>query len=280
MSIRDFIWRNEQPFERILKYSGYYHRMVEIRAPLPGEEDILKELFREAEEVRLNENDIHSNKGLQTFHQMLYVPGETENVLIDIPNSATLSDRKVEFIQNPPSSLQLKIISTADEALSQIRPLPGPETIDVCWMFPVKPNDSAIRSITRTLKWHHENGFAVSLCVPLGLILLLFHDPFLLEQERLTLEQKMGWACSRWELSHLCGNWTCINPFHLTLESKHINLERNRCFRSSKNLCQHAPQCLKSLKNPVDSLVSGILTRQDMDTSFYGPNESTIFVNV
>jgi hypothetical protein len=51
-------------------------------------------------------------------------------------------------------------------------------------------------------------------------------------------------------LSHLCGNWPCLNPAHATVEPGSVNISRNNCF-SHRSGCAHTPQCLKDKKVPL-----------------------------
>lgn len=60
--------------------------------------------------------------------------------------------------------------------------------------------------------------------------------------------QKLGIIYERWELSHLCGNWRCMNHNHHIVESKHTNLERMSCFKDASKTCQHNPACLVYLQ--------------------------------
>ncbi|CAG8979699.1 hypothetical protein HYALB_00003930, partial [Hymenoscyphus albidus] len=84
-----------------------------------------------------------------------------------------------------------------------------------------------------------------SLTIPYGIAHhLVYHS--------LTLQQQDGWINQNWQNSHLCGNWTCLNPEHLTVESRGINVSRNNCF-SHRVGCFHDPSCLKDRKVPLGS---------------------------
>ncbi|EKG11720.1 Endonuclease His-metal-binding finger [Macrophomina phaseolina MS6] len=64
---------------------------------------------------------------------------------------------------------------------------------------------------------------------------------------RMTPEQKWGFVHGGWDLSHLCGNSSCIYPPHLTMEPHEINIERIGCHRVRTGayfLCTHSPRCL------------------------------------
>jgi hypothetical protein len=63
-------------------------------------------------------------------------------------------------------------------------------------------------------------------------------------------QQKDGFINKQWHLSHLCGNWTCLNPGHTTVEPGSINIKRNNCF-SHRSGCPHDPECKKEKKVPL-----------------------------
>jgi hypothetical protein len=46
----------------------------------------------------------------------------------------------------------------------------------------------------------------------------------------LTKRQIDGWVYRSWHASHLCGNWSCVNPEHIYVEDGAVNLARNACF--------------------------------------------------
>lgn len=63
-------------------------------------------------------------------------------------------------------------------------------------------------------------------------------------------QQKDGFINKQWHLSHLCGNWTCLNPAHTTVEPGNVNISRNKCF-SHRVGCLHQPPCIKEKKVPL-----------------------------
>lgn len=83
----------------------------------------------------------------------------------------------------------------------------------------------------------------------------------LLIHRLLSNTQKLGIIYERWELSHLCGNWRCMNHNHHIVESKHTNLERMSCFKDAFKTCRHHPACLVYL--------------QTNDGSYRSPSENT-----
>ncbi|KAF2867138.1 hypothetical protein BDV95DRAFT_184736 [Massariosphaeria phaeospora] len=64
----------------------------------------------------------------------------------------------------------------------------------------------------------------------------------------LTNEHMQGIISHAWHASHLCGNWTCLNPRHITAEDGRMNVTRNSCFSDRDGPCSHSPKCLKELK--------------------------------
>lgn len=69
---------------------------------------------------------------------------------------------------------------------------------------------------------------------------------------KLTKQQKDGLINKQWHLSHLCGNWLCLNPAHTTVELGSVNITRNNCF-SHRSGCAHNPPCLKDKKVALDT---------------------------
>ncbi|TLD26100.1 hypothetical protein E2P81_ATG07912 [Venturia nashicola] len=74
----------------------------------------------------------------------------------------------------------------------------------------------------------------------------------------LTKKQKNGILLHNWDLSHLCGNWRCMNHRHHFVESKTDNLRRKICFRRPEEPCPHDPPCL--------------VWKQECDGSHHSPN--------
>ena len=80
----------------------------------------------------------------------------------------------------------------------------------------------------------------------IGIAALLMHGD-------LTHEQKYGLAYRQWEVSRICGNWQCVMPQHLVVETKTENRERKRCFERRK--CPggnvHTPRCYVGMQKVV-----------------------------
>ncbi|KAF1983872.1 hypothetical protein K402DRAFT_456338 [Aulographum hederae CBS 113979] len=76
---------------------------------------------------------------------------------------------------------------------------------------------------------------------------LQFGTMALLLQDRLTDELKEAYI-NNGHLSHLCGNWSCCNLNHLTIEPGPVNFSRNKCFPKHGELCVHQPPCMRDKK--------------------------------
>ncbi|KAF7939158.1 uncharacterized protein EAE97_007239 [Botrytis byssoidea] len=118
---------------------------------------------------------------------------------------------------------------------------------DECWFHPAPPPPRitpigtwrACGNIQKAFSWQDHNG-KHSLVLNFGIVSkILFHT--------MTKRQKDGFVNRKWHLSHLCGNWTCLNPNHTTVEPGNVNISRNSCF-SHRGGCSHEPKCMKEKK--------------------------------
>src|SRR6266536_2788261 len=121
---------------------------------------------------------------------------------------------------------------------------------DDCWLHPsppcARPSSAGIPrpcgKITKTFVWQDHIG-KHSLRLNYGIASKLANH-------KMNKQQKDGFINKQWHLSHLCGNWTCLNPAHTTVEPGNINLSRNNCF-SHRSGCLHTPPCMKDKKVPL-----------------------------
>ena len=143
---------------------------------------------------------------------------------------------------------------------------------DDCWFHPSPPParrsrlSGALRSrgkIQKTFVWQDQKG-RHSLVFNYGIVSKLVYH-------KLTKQQKDGLINRQWHLSHLCGNWTCLNPAHTTVEPGSVNISRNNCF-SHRGGCLHDPPCMKNMKvalgadgKPVDHSSSELVGQLDDD---------------
>ena len=132
-----------------------------------------------------------------------------------------------------------------------------------CWLHP-SPKAYGTNVISKDLAWRSIEGEACRLKIQLGMVLLLLTHWVAPQEYPFTEEQKRGYIEEAWHLSHLCGNWTCLNYHHFTVEPDSVNIARNSCFKHD-NGCAHNPPCLKHLKRPVDDLRPAIFTEDELD---------------
>jgi hypothetical protein len=118
---------------------------------------------------------------------------------------------------------------------------------DDCWFHPApppgRPNGAGILrpygKLQKTFTWQDRNG-KHSIVLNYGIVHKLVNY-------KMTMQQRDGFINKKWHLSHLCGNWTCLNPTHTTIEPGSININRNNCF-SHRSGCFHIPKCMKEKK--------------------------------
>ncbi|XMA15048.1 hypothetical protein WAI453_007839 [Rhynchosporium graminicola] len=118
---------------------------------------------------------------------------------------------------------------------------------DDCWFHPSPP--SARLSVTGVLRpvGKLQRRFAWKDCGGKHSIALNYGIAVKLINFQMTKQQQDGFINKQWHLSHLCGNWTCLNPVHTTVEPGPVNINRNSCF-SHRSGCLHSPKCLKNKK--------------------------------
>lgn len=108
-----------------------------------------------------------------------------------------------------------------------------------CWIYqgrlPLSKN--AIRA---SLSFKHE-GILYKVQSHFGFIAML-------AEGLMTEKAKEGIIEEQWHASHLCGNWTCVNPRHISPEPGTINSQRNFCLGNANRTCLHIPRCLQQLK--------------------------------
>ena len=115
-----------------------------------------------------------------------------------------------------------------------------------CWLHPSPPparkNGRPVGTIQCNFAWKDSSG-KHSLHVNFGMVALIV-------KHQLTEKQMEGYVNDSWHLSHLCGNWTCCNWRHMTIESARDNLSRNQCFPKAGH-CLHNPPCMKDRKRQL-----------------------------
>jgi len=208
---------------------------------------------------RLSLVDTHhldSPHGVFSFTAGSHLPQQVGEVtslaVVKAPrNSLSVEDRKRFFTETPSLSLKMKMENWVSDVYEELQVL---RSDGECWLHPCppppKPNGRAYGTIARRFSW--RNGKSHTLTVNFGIVALAL-------QGFLTEDQKEGFIDRSWHLSHLCGNWTCCNWRHHTVEPRITNVKRNACFRRDDG-CEHQPPCMKHLKRrdllPVMELVS------------------------
>ena len=116
-----------------------------------------------------------------------------------------------------------------------------------CWLHPLPPQPSRPTSqepgaIRCHLGWKDSDNVYHAIGVNYGIVALLVKG-------RMTAKQKAGFVHNSWHLSHLCGNRTCCNWSHFTVEPGPVNISRNSCLLSDDHRsCTHYPRCMRDKK--------------------------------
>ncbi|KAH7126968.1 hypothetical protein B0J11DRAFT_579388 [Dendryphion nanum] len=131
-----------------------------------------------------------------------------------------------------------------------------------CWLYKGPRITRGKRVVNFHVGFKHQ-GKSEKLTIPIALIGRLWEG-------LMSNDEKEGVIEHSWHASHLCGNWTCLNPQHIIAEPGSINLSRNPCFADRDGRCLHSPQCLKHLKVDVHSL------RPAMEMSKTAPAEGLL----
>ncbi|KAH6706473.1 hypothetical protein BKA61DRAFT_139384 [Leptodontidium sp. MPI-SDFR-AT-0119] len=116
-----------------------------------------------------------------------------------------------------------------------------------CWLHPSPPPARLhvsgvfrpVGCVQKRFAWSDKDG-KHSIYLNYGIVVKLINY-------KMTKHQQDGFINKQWHLSHLCGNWTCLNPAHTTVEPGRTNISRNTCF-SHRSGCLHTPKCLKDKK--------------------------------
>lgn len=180
-----------------------------------------------------------------------------------------IADRKRYFMYTPDDGIKEKM----EQYIHDVYKLFGDlRSEDDCWLHPSPPlacsNGRSPGTIQYNFVWKDSFG-KHRLHVNLGMVALI-------SEHQLTEEQMEGYVNKSWHLSHLCGNWTCCNWRHMTVESGRINNSRNQCFRDATH-CSHDPQCMKDRKRRllVTHAISCQIRKAIESTSVVGCQYST-----
>jgi hypothetical protein len=160
-------------------------------------------------------------------------------------NKITCRERKrIVVSPNRPPALTKAMCQWVDSTNHLLDPFLDEEE---CWFHPSPPPahlsmNGILRpcgKLQKRFNWKDRNG-KHSLVLNFGIALKLANY-------KMTKQQKDGFINKQWHLSHLCGNWTCLNPAHTTVEPGNVNISRNNCF-SHRSGCLHNPPCMKDKK--------------------------------
>lgn len=175
-----------------------------------------------------------------------------------LPDAFSCIDRKRIIVFNRPETVTTAMQTWYTTTLSLFDPF---RSIEDCWFHPSPPlpkKTSESRSsnsqqtsspqtrskttISKKFHWTDSCG-RHSVHLNFGIVSKLL-------TRTMSNQQKDGFITKGWHLSHLCGNWTCLNPKHATVEPGYVNLARNNCF-SHRSGCTHIPPCMKEKKVPI-----------------------------
>lgn len=155
--------------------------------------------------------------------------------------SMTVVKRKHFFIYTPTEGMK----AATKRYFSEVyRLLDMSGSNDDCRFHPTPPhfNGKPAGGVSYEFNWRDDHA-SHRLSVNWGIIALVV-------RQQLTDPQMDGFINKSWHLSHLCGNWTCCNWRHFTVESGPINQSRNGCFNSPAR-CTHNPRCMKEKKRQL-----------------------------
>lgn len=183
---------------------------------------------------------------------------EGESLEISCPKSPTkkapketmsIVQRKRFFVITPTEQMEKSMRAYVSKTNAPFLHLPPGD----CWLHPSPPQPSRHTGrspgvISCHFSWRDTEDTHHSIGVNYGVVALLV-------KFRLSWTQKVGFIYNSWHLSHLCGNWTCCNWRHFTVEPGPINIGRNACLlssgvrtRKSDGKCKHQPPCMRKKK--------------------------------
>lgn len=138
--------------------------------------------------------------------------------------------------------------------------LPRDRSSKNCWLYSGSrlPRRKGSQALCMCVTFR-DDGHPSTLYLNVLLVKMLLED-------KLSREHIDGFVNEAWHVSHLCGNWTCLNTEHVVLEHGSINSKRNSCFRVVDGPCSHIPKCMKHLKLPL-SLSGRVTEPHDSDDS-------------
>ena len=164
-------------------------------------------------------------------------------------NLTSLAERKRVILYHTPERVAFAMEQYVEQEMMKI----DRSDDESCWLHP-SPRQS-LHSITKWFQWKDDTG-THSVQLHIGVVMLLLTD-------RITDAQAEGLINEGWHLSHLCGNWTCCNYTHFTVEPGPINVARNACFAQNRQ-CKHSPCCMKDKKLPQWQLLPPLFVEETL----------------
>jgi hypothetical protein len=166
----------------------------------------------------MKEQNKHQKQPLSRYKYLRYK--------IELQKPLTLEERKDIVLSFDFPRIQKSLLKQMNKLLEQtisISDRNDPIQNRKCWIFPREPRSVTRRIVVRA-HFHTKHKWDLQF----GLAALRLYG----KRDRLTHQQKEGLKSRPpWELSHLCGNWRCLNSDHFTVEHRDINASRNKCFR-------------------------------------------------
>jgi hypothetical protein len=169
---------------------------------------------------------------------------EDQQIQVDLPKISVKERKRIAI----PSSRPPKLTKAMQQWISNTNSLLDPfREDDDCWLHPSPPparvatngTQRPVGKLQKSFTWQDRKG-KHTIVLNYGIVSKLIY-------RKLTKRQKDGLINRCWHLSHLCGNWTCLNPAHTTVELGSVNISRNNCF-SHRSGCHHKPPCMKEKK--------------------------------
>jgi hypothetical protein len=138
-------------------------------------------------------------------------------------------------------SYEQKLSDAAWGVLDNAEPTPDPTGIVECWLL-----EPGMKGVSRNKKYANTFKLRVGTSTRLAhRVVYEYYNYFEIDKAL--------------DVSHLCHNENCVNPFHLVQESHHDNMKRQRCLGWILNdgklikVCNHDPPCkvITVLNNPI-----------------------------
>jgi hypothetical protein len=156
----------------------------------------------------------------------------------------TLKERKEIVLFHTPPQIQQNLLKQTDRILNATisrRDCVSSIGKYKCWLYRGCPSQRNGRIVVKAYYFPRSTW-----ALQYGIAVLRFR----FKKDVLTEAQKQGIIHEGWHLSHLCGNWRCLNSRHFTVEPADVNLSRNGCF-NDRNCQTHSwkgssdfPRCM------------------------------------